>query len=109
MDEACLSDVAEALGNHSEDVFEVVGYLMTRFVARAVAFALAGIGITPKRLAYALFHDAAYLAAGGIVFYADGDVSKEFAVHKVEAFAGEIGALLLDEFGFGVAFVFHTG
>lgn len=104
-----LSDIAEALGNHSEDVLEVVGDLMTRFVACTVAFALAGLGVVPEGLADAFFHNPANLAAGGIVFYADGDVPKEFAIHEFEAFAGEIGALLLDESGFGVAFVFHVG
>ena len=104
-----LGDVAEALGNHSEDVLEVVGYLMARFVARTIAFALAFLGVAPERLADAFLHNPANLAAGGIVFYTNGDVPKEFAIHEFEAFAGEIGALLLDEFGFRVAFVFHVG
>lgn len=104
-----LGDIAEALGNHSEDVLEVVGDLMTRFVARTVAFALAFLGVAPEGLADAFFHNPANLAAGGIVFYTNGDVPKEFAIHEFEAFAGEIGALLLDEFGFRVAFVFHVG
>lgn len=101
-----LGDIAEALGNHSEDVLEVVGYLMTRFVASTIAFALAFLGVAPERLANTFLHYPANLAAGGIVFYADGDIPKEFAIHEFEAFAGEIGALLLDEFGFRVAFVF---
>ena len=104
-----LCNVAEALGNHTEDILEVVGYLMARFVASAVSFALAGLGVVPEGLADAFFHNPANLAAGGIVFYSDGDVPKEFAIHEFEAFAGEIGALLLDEFGFRVAFVFHVG
>ena len=104
-----LCNVAEALGNHSEDVLEVVGDLMTRFVARTVAFALAFLGVAPEGLADAFLHNPANLAAGGIVFYSDGDVPKEFAIHEFEAFASEIGALLLDEFGFRVAFVFHVG
>ena len=95
-----LSDIAEALGNHSEDVLEVVGDLMTRFVACTVASALAGLGVVPEGLADAFFHNPANLAAGGVVFYADGDVPEEFTIHEFEAFAGEIGALLLDEFGF---------
>lgn len=104
-----LSDIAEALGNHPEDILEVVGYLMTRFVARTVSFALVCLGVVPEGLADAFFHDPADLAAGGIVFNTDGDVPEELAVHEFEAFAGEVGALLLDEFGFRVAFVFHVG
>jgi len=104
-----LSDMAEALGNHPEDVLEVVGDLMTRFVACTVALAFAGLGVVPEGLADSFLHNPANLAAGGIVFYTNGDVPKEFAIHEFEAFASEIGALLLDEFGFRVAFVFHVG
>lgn len=104
-----LSDVAEALGNHSEDVLEVVGDLMTRFVACTVALAFAGLGVVPEGLTDAFLHNPANLAAGGIVFYTNGDVPEEFAVHEFEAFAGETGALFLDKFGFRVAFVFHVG
>ena len=104
-----LGDITEALGNHSEDVLEVVGYLMARFIACTIALALAFLGVAPERLADTFLHNPANLAAGGVVFYADGDIPEEFAIHEFEAFAGEIGALLLDEFGFRVAFVFHVG
>ena len=82
---------------------------MARFVTRTIALALAFLGVAPERLADTFLHNPANLAAGGIVFYADGDIPKEFAIHEFEAFASEIGALLLDEFGFRVAFVFHVG
>ena len=82
---------------------------MARFVARAVSFLLVCLGVVPEGLADAFLHNPANLAAGSIVFYTDGDVPKEFAIHEFEAFASEIGALLLDEFGFRVAFVFHVG
>ena len=109
METVCLCDVAEALGNHSEDVLEVVGYLMARLIACTIAFALAFLGVAPERLADAFLHNPANFAAGGVVFYADRDIPEEFTIHEFEAFAGKIGALLLDVLGFRVAFVFHVG
>ena len=82
---------------------------MARFIACTIALALAFPGVAPERLADSFLHNPANLAAGGIVFYADGDIPKEFAIHEFDAFAGEIGALLLDVLGFRVAFVFHVG
>ena len=82
---------------------------MARFIACTIALALAFLGVAPERLADAFLHNPANLAAGGVVFYAYGDIPEEFAIHEFEAFAGKIGALLFDEFGFRVAFVFHVG
>ena len=53
--------------------------------------------IAPEVLCDTLFHDTAYLAAGCIVFDADGQVAKSLSIHKGKALFCDGGTLVLDE------------
>ena len=56
--------------------------MMSCLIARTVTLLLPVGSITPEVLRDALFHDAANLTAGCIVFDADGQVAKSLSVQK---------------------------
>ena len=65
----------------------------------------------PELLGDALFHDAAHLAAGGVVLDADGQVAEAFAVEEGEPLLREGRGLVLDVLFLGVegdGVVFHV-
>ena len=81
---AFLRTIPEPLRNHPEDVFEVIGHVMPRFVARPVALPLAREGLPPELLRDALLHDPANLTAGRVALDVDRQVSQALAAQEFE-------------------------
>ena len=103
--------VPEALGDGPEDVSEMVRHVVPHTVPRPVAGLFRRAGVAPELLGDALFHDAAHLAAGGVVLDADGQVAEAFAVEEGEPLLREGRGLVLDVLFLGVegdGVVFHV-